>query len=400
VTEHIRRAGQVAWAVVGLALMLVVVGILAWTVRVIFPPLILAGAIVFVLNPVVSWLQRRGLHRALGTLVTYVGIVVVLAGVGFGLRPVVAHQVEELRDHWPEVRDKVNRWVDDRAAASKGKPYEFTREELYDFFSTGNRSLGEQVERVRDLGVRVFHVLLILVLGPVLAFYLLVDLPHLRRVAEGLVPPRARAEVMVVARRLNQAIGGFFRGQLLVAFLVGVLCSVGLAVIGLPFWLLIGMIAGLFNMIPLVGPWIGGVPGVVVALTTREPITAVWVVVIMVAAQQIDNHFITPTVMHRTVKLHPAAVILALVAGGTLAGFAGLLLAVPTAAVLKILASHLWRVHVLGEPLEAWDAEMEAAARQAGVGFVERVPAGAGSEGTDVPPGDAVGTTASGGRSR
>lgn len=392
-TEHIRRAGQVAWAVVGLALMLAVVGVVAWTVRVIFPPLILAGAIVFILNPVVTWLQRRGVHRALGTLATYVGIAVVLSGVGFGLRPIVAHQVDEFREQWPEVRDKVNQWVDDRAAASKGKPYEFTRDELYDFFSTGNRSIGEQVERVRDLGVRVFHVLLILVLGPVLAFYLLVDLPHVRRVAEGLVPARARDEVMVVARRLNRAIGGFFRGQVLVALIVGILCSVGLAAIRLPFWLLIGMIAGLFNMIPLVGPWIGGVPGVIVALTTREPITAVWVVVIMAAAQQIDNHFITPTVMKWTVKLHPAAVILALVAGGTLAGFAGLLLAVPTAAVLKILASHLWRVHVLGEPVEAWDAAMEAEAAQPGVGFVERVPADGGEPEADP-------AAASGGRSR
>lgn len=392
-TEHIRRAGQVAWAVVGLALMLGVLGVAAWTVRMIFPPLILAGAIVFILNPVVTWLQRRGVHRALGTLATYVGIAAVLAGVGFGLRPIVAHQVDEFREQWPEVRDKVNRWIDDRAAASKGKPYEFTRDELYDLFTTGNRSIGEQVERVRDLGVRVFHVLLILVLGPVLAFYLLVDLPHVRRVAEGLVPARARGEVMVVARRLNGAIGGFFRGQVLVALIVGILCSIGLAAIRLPFWLLIGMIAGLFNMIPLVGPWIGGVPGVIVALTTREPITAVWVVVIMAAAQQIDNHFITPTVMKWTVKLHPAAVILALVAGGTLAGFAGLLLAVPTAAVLKILASHLWRVHVLGEPVEAWDAAMEAEAAQRGVGFVERVPADGGEPESDP-------AAASGGRSR
>lgn len=390
-TEHIRRAGAVAWAVVGLALMLGVLGLVAWTVRVIFPPLILAGAIVFILNPVVSWLQRRGLHRVLGTALAYLGIVVVFVGAGFGLRPVVAHQVDELRDRWPEVRDKVNRWIDDRAEASKGKPYEFTREELYDFLSTGDGSIGEQINRVRDLGVRVLHVLLVLVLGPVLAFYMLVDLPRLRSVAQALVPEHARAEVTVVARRLNQAIGGFFRGQVLVALIVGVLCSIGLAAIRLPFWLLIGMIAGIFNMIPLVGPWVGGVPGVVVALTTREPITAVWVVVVMVAAQQIDNHFITPTVMHRTVKLHPAAVILALVAGGALAGFAGLLLAVPTSAVLKILVSHLWRVHVLGEPLEVWDAGMEAEAVQPGVGFVERVP------------GDGPGETepaTSGGRSR
>jgi predicted PurR-regulated permease PerM len=112
------------------------------------------------------------------------------------------------------------------------------------------------------------------------------------------------------------------------------------------------MVAGFFNMIPLIGPWIGAIPGVMIALTTRDFGTAVWVAVIMATVQQIDNHFITPNVMQRAVKLHPAAVMLALLAGGTLGGFFGLLLAVPTAAVLKILASHLWRTYVLGEPIE------------------------------------------------
>jgi predicted PurR-regulated permease PerM len=120
------------------------------------------------------------------------------------------------------------------------------------------------------------------------------------------------------------------------------------------------MIAGLFNIVPLIGPWIGGVPGVIVALTTGDLGQAIGVVVVMVAAQQIDNHFITPYVMQRAVKLHPAAVILALLAGGSIAGFAGLLVAVPTAAVLKIVIGHLWRVHILGEPVEEWQAAAEA----------------------------------------
>jgi predicted PurR-regulated permease PerM len=195
-------------------------------------------------------------------------------------------------------------------------------------------------------------VLLIVVLSPIIAFYLLVDLPHTRRVLDSLVPSAARPEVEAVARRLNRAMGGFFRGQLAVALIVGVLCSSGLATIGLKFWFLVGMIAGLFNLIPLIGPWIGGVPGVAIALTTGSLLQALGVVIVMVAVQQIDNHLITPQVMQRAVRLHPAAVMLALLAGGTLGGLFGLLLAVPGAAALKIIGGHLWRVHVLGEPVE------------------------------------------------
>jgi predicted PurR-regulated permease PerM len=185
----------------------------------------------------------------------------------------------------------------------------------------------------------------------------LVDLPHTRRVVESLVPRGSRVEVEAVARRLNRAMGGFFRGQLAVALIVGILCSIGLAIIGLKFWFLVGMIAGVFNLVPLIGPWIGGIPGVAIALTTGSPLQALFVVAIMAGVQQVDNHFITPQVMQRAVRLHPAAVILALVAGGTLGGFFGLLLAVPAAAALKIVASHLWRVHVLGEPVDLAEPE-------------------------------------------
>jgi predicted PurR-regulated permease PerM len=361
VTDGLRRAGQLSWAVVGIAALLAVLGLVAWTFRVVFPPLVLAGAIVFVLNPVVTRLQRRGVPRALGATFAYVAVLGSIAAAGFLLAPLAADQARELGAEWPEIRERVERWVDDRAADSQGTFWEFTREELEDSFSQGDTTLREQLDRARDIGIQVFHVLLILFLGPIVAFYLLVDLPHIKKVAESLLPEGARDEVLHVAHRLNRAIGGFFRGQLLVAFIVGVMCSVGLLLIGLRFWFLVGMIAGLFNVIPLIGPWVGGIPGVVIALTTGSPLQALGVVIVMVTAQQIDNHFITPQVMHRAVQLHPAAVILALLAGGTLGGFFGLLLAVPVAAVLKILVGHVWRVHVLGEPVAVEAAEQAAA---------------------------------------
>src|SRR3546814_12074307 len=95
---------------------------------------------------------------------------------------------------------------------------------------------------------------------------MLVDLPHIRRVCRSLVPERARGDVMVVSRRLSAAIGGYFRGQLAVAFVVGTMSSIGMLIIDLPFWLIVGMVAGLFNMIPIIGPWVGAVTGHVIAL--------------------------------------------------------------------------------------------------------------------------------------
>jgi len=383
VTEALRRAGQVAWAAVGVAALVAVLGLIAWTVRVIWPPLILAAAIVFLLNPVVTRLHRHRVPRAAGAALAYLAVIgaVVLAGVL--IYPLAQDQGRELGDEWPEIKARAERWIDDRAAESQGTFWEFTRVELEDAFTADDVPLSEQLDRARDLGLQVFHVLIILVLAPFIAFYLLVDLPRVRAVMESLVPDGARDEVLHVCRRLNRAIGGFFRGQLAVAAIVGVMCSIGLLIIGLRFWFLVGMIAGLFNIIPLIGPWIGGIPGLLIALTTGSPLQALGVVIVMAGVQQIDNHFITPQVMQRAVQLHPAAVILALLAGGTLGGFLGLLLAVPAVAVLKIVCGHLWRVHVLGQPFE--EAAFAEAAAEGGGPVQDVVP--------DPPPGPEPVTT-------
>ena len=360
--ERIRRAGQVSWALVGMAAVVAVVGVVFWTVRIIWPPLILAGAIVFVLHPVVTRIQRRGVPRVVAVALTYLGILLGFVLIGLSIAPLATSQADEFADDWPEIREDVEDTIDEWADRSENWAIKIpTVDEIErEFDERGDRTIEERITQIRDIGGRVFHLALIVFLAPILAFYLLVDLPRLRMVTESMIPPGSRDEVLHVGRRLSRAIGGFFRGQLLVALIVGTMVSVGLLIIRLKFWLLVGMIAGVFNIIPLIGPWVGAVPGVIIALTTRDFGTAVWVAIVMAGAQQIDNHFISPLVMQRAVKIHPAAVLLALVAGGSLGGFFGLLLAVPTAATLKILAGHLWRTHVLGEPFAQAAAEEEA----------------------------------------
>jgi predicted PurR-regulated permease PerM len=374
--ERIRRAGTTAWAVCGLAALLALLGAVAWVFRVVWPPLILASAIVFVLNPVVTFLQRRHVPRALGTAIAYLGVVAIIGLGALLVAPLAQRQADELSEEWPRIRADLEEDVNDLAERSEENdwPVHIPRwDELGDSFGgEEERTFEEELDRVRELGLRVFHVAIIFILAPIIAFYLLVDLPHIKRVVESLIPSSRQVEAHVVGRRLARAIGGFFRGQLIVALIVGTMVSIGLLVIDLPFWLLVGMIAGLFNMIPLIGPYIGGIPGIVIALTTGGGTgQVIGVVAVMVIAQQVDNHFITPNVMQRVVKLHPAAVMLALLAGGTIGGFFGLLMAVPAAAVIKILVGHAWRTYVLGEPIE--DVAAEVAEDDEGGGLVADV---------------------------
>lgn len=340
----------------GIVAIAAVVLFMLWQVHVVFAPLALAATIVFVLNPIVTRLEARRIPRAAGAALSYLGALLIVGLAGLALTPLVGGQVDQAREDFPEIRQKVEDFVNEKSEQSEIDDWPVKIPEydkLLDELSPPERDFRGQIDRLREVGSTVFHIGLILVLAPIIAFYLLVDLPHTSRVLQGLLPPSIRDEVNLVGRRLARALGAYFRGQLAVALIVGVMCSIGLTIIGLKFSFIIGMIAGLFNIVPLIGPWIGGVPGVIVALTTGSPVKALLVVAIMAGVQQIDNHFITPQVMQRAVALHPAAVMLALLAGGTLGGFVGLLLAVPLTAALRIVASHLWRYRVLGEPMDA-----------------------------------------------
>ena len=352
--EKLRLIGARSWALLGFFGVAAVVLFVIWRVRVIFPPLLIAATIVFLLNPVVHRLAQRGMPRTAAAALTYLAVLLGGAILVLALSPLVGGQVDELREDYPEMRQRVEDFVDDRARESEVEDWPVkvpTYDRLLNELSPPERDLRDQISRLREYGTTLLHLGLIVVLAPIIAFYLLIDLPHTHDVIQSLIPPNMRDEVNLVGRKLSRALGSYFRGQLAVALIVGVLCSIGLSIIGLKFAFIVGMIAGLFNIVPLIGPWIGGIPGVIIALTTGSVFKALLVVAVMAGVQQIDNHFITPQVMQRAVALHPSAVMLALLAGGTIAGFVGLLLAVPVTAALRIVGSHLWRHHVLGEPL-------------------------------------------------
>lgn len=166
---------------------------------------------------------------------------------------------------------------------------------------------------------------------------------------------------MYVGNQLATALGSFVRGQLLVAMIVGALSSIALYFLGLPFWLLIGLTAGLLNLVPFVGPFVGGALAALVALVINQSVTqALWAVGLFTAIQQFDNHVVTPIVQRARVNLSPMVIVLALIAGGTLAGLLGVLVAVPTVTAARIVIGHLWRTRVLGESWqEASDAMIE-----------------------------------------
>jgi predicted PurR-regulated permease PerM len=347
--ERFMRVGIVAWCGIGVIILGYLMVRLMLYVNPVVPPLLIAVAVVYLLNPLVSALERRGVPRVAGAGIVYLLFLCIVALAMSLLVPVVARQIAQMIDHFPDYLADGQANIRRVAARFGQEPnFRLDAEQVREWLSAGEnrQTVTRYLTGLRSVTSSLISGIIIFVLGPVMAFYLLVDLPRLRRGAMALVPPSRREEIRGLMDRIGQAVGGFFRGQLLVALFVGVASSIGLWAIGLPFWLLVGIVAGVFNLVPLVGPFIAGGLAVVIALVSGEPITALWAALVLLAVQQIDNHLISPNVMGRTVQLHPVVVMLALLVGAHFAGLFGMLVIVPLVAVAKIVFLFMWSKYV------------------------------------------------------
>jgi predicted PurR-regulated permease PerM len=299
-----------------------------------------------------------------GALLAFFILLATLVAVGALIWPTVQRQALEFVDQLPDLYGSSVEWLQDTADRfgldldeffSQGAIEEWladpaNQETLQNLLQGFGAGAGMVIRGVTET-------IAIVILAPVLALYILIDVNRFKQQSLDLTPPKYREEVNYVGHEVGTALGSFVRGQLLVAFIVGVASSVGMWAIDLPFWLLVGILAGILNMIPFLGPIVGGAVAVIIALLNGDPWQAVWAVAIMVAVQQVDNHLITPMVQRARVNLSPLVIVLALVIGGAVAGLLGVLVAVPLTAAVRIIAGHLWRTRVLGQ---SWQEASEA----------------------------------------
>jgi predicted PurR-regulated permease PerM len=344
------RWGLLAWSLIGLLILLFVTyRFVLYPIRIIFPPLVVALIVIYLLNPLVAALCSRGIPRIWATLIVYL---VFLGIVGLALAyliSAVSHQVTEFVKGVPALLTKAQADLS-RALARLGVHVD-TNALVKSLSPSGSGA--SFVGRITSFTSGVVHVALVLVLGPLLAFYLLVDLPKIQRGAEALIPASRRAEMRDLAQRVGGTLGGFFRGQLLVALAVGVTTMLGFYIVGMPFFALLGAVTGLFALVPLIGTVIAAIPMLFVALTASGHTGGLlhirgggWLAlaggIVLILVQQLDTRLLSPQLLGRASRLNPVTVLLSLLIGGTLLGLWGMLLAVPTVAALKVIALHLW----------------------------------------------------------
>jgi predicted PurR-regulated permease PerM len=324
--------------------MIVLAGVLLWCaylVRDVLLIIYVSGLFAIGFSPIVRMIERQKLlpigstrfPRWLAILILYLAILGTVALVLFLTFPPL---VEQGRALWAKLPDMFERGQ--QFLLSKGwlKEHLSLWQAVERAPGTGGDAATKVIGAVANVAGGIFGFVTILIL----TFYLLVDAANLRASMLRLFPRRQRERVDAASREVTIKVSAWLGGQLLLAGVIGVTSAVGLWALGVPFFYVLALISAIGEMIPVVGPLLSAIPAIAVAATV-SPKTVLFVVIFFILQQQLENHILVPKIMSRQVGVSPVTVIVALLIGGSLLGIVGAILAVPTVAILLVVAAEL-----------------------------------------------------------
>jgi putative permease len=320
---------------------LIIVMVLLPAMLGILTPIIVSVLLVYLLDPLVTRLESTGIHRILAILILFAVIGLLLFFVLRQLLPMVGHQLAQIVD---AARDsRLENFVAQQRALLAEKFPILQNSQVAERLNQEISAFVERfVSRTLAFVVGMFSAITTVVVIPFFTFFLLKDGRRMRKLIIAMVPNRYFEMALILLHKTSLQLGNYIRGQLIVAAAVGTLCTLALYLLDVPYFLFIGAIAGLANMIPYFGPIVGGVPAVIVGFIDKGTFGIVIAIIIAFASiQLLENVLISPFVVARSVNLHPLAVILVILAGGSLLGIMGMLLAVPVTSIIKVTVEEL-----------------------------------------------------------
>ncbi len=317
-------------------------GILAFIFSIlrILTPFFIGFIIAWLLNPFVNYLQRKDINRVLATIIVYTGLLLFLYIFFDAFIPLFSSQINEFVSTLPNIVDTLKNWIDSilvkidvganfDVSSLKTQVFDFI-EEYENNITTNLPSLAVQVITSFVSGLGNFAV------GLLIGFFMLFDFSKISVTLVKLVPVGIQDDFKMLMGAINKTAKHFVNGVLVMSFIVFIITSLGLYLVGLRAPLLFGLICGITNIIPILGPYIGGFIAVTVGLAQSTTI-GVLVLLVIVAIQMVEGELITPLVMSRVMKLHPVTIILSLLIFGHLFGIVGMIIATPIVAIIKIL---------------------------------------------------------------
>ena len=325
---------------IGLVFVLLLASYLVYQIAVVVLVLLLTLLFSVIISGPVDYLEHRGIDRGLGTLAVLGGLILVLGIVGAALAPVIEEQTVELAKTFPELlANAQDLAVRLQGAVGLQTTFGLDPQNLLD--SARNFLSGGALATVANVGASVANVISFAVVIIIATIYGVARPWPLINGFVALFPAGRRQRVREILKAVYETVQRWFLGQLVSMTIIGILSTVALSLIGIPFALLLGIFSGLVSFMPFVGPAISVIPPVLLALI-GTPVDALWVILAYASIQMIESYLIYPLVMSRAVSLHPAVVMFALLIMGTLFGFVGVLLAVPLVTALHVLLLELW----------------------------------------------------------
>lgn len=302
----------------------------------------IALIIAYFLNPLVGILEKKKIGRGFGVLIIYLGMFFSIYLLMKTIGPRMGDEVGKLVSNTPTyINDIYDFGLGIYEKYSPGMDslpinMESVEEGLSDTLDSIKTFIGNSIVNVANATMRLFSRFVNLILIPVLTFYFLKDKDKYKDKIGELVPKNYRKDIFKLSKDIDKELGNYIRGQLLVCLFIGVMTSIALLIIGIDFALIIGIFAGIFNIIPYLGPVIGLIPAVIFA-ALEDPSKIIWVVISMSAIQQIESSFVSPKIVGDSVGLHPTVVMIAVLIGGGYFGLIGMLLAVPIVASSRVI---------------------------------------------------------------
>ncbi|MGB9594440.1 MAG: AI-2E family transporter, partial [Anaerolineae bacterium] len=341
------------WVVAGI---FILAALAFYQFRRILGPVALALILAYVLNPAVSFLHRRlRVPRTLAALLVLLVLLGIIALVPILVIPALVDQVRGLNLSIQQV-------LDFAISLLKGPiviaGFTLDTTQLYDQVSASLQSLFSSLAASSvNLLLNIASGLAWFVLILVLAFWFVKDAPYIREKVMALAPVRYQRDMRLLLVQVVRVWQAFLQGQLILCLVVGVAVAITMTIVGLPYALLMGLIAGVLELIPNVGPTVAAVPAVLVALLRGSnylPLSPFWFAVLVaglyVLIQQVENNVLVPRIMGYSLNLHPLVVLLGVLMGASLAGVLGIFLAAPTLATLRVLGRYVYRKLLDEEP--------------------------------------------------
>lgn len=301
-------------------------------------PFLMGAGVAYLMDPLADRLERQGFSRIWAVVLLTVGAVFLFVAVMVLLLPELMRQTGQLINAAPQMITQLHQFVTTHYPnlLPEGSTI---GQSLSEMASKLSESSGKLLTTVLGSVLGVFGTIALLVIVPVVAFYLLLDWDHMVERIDEMLPRQHADTIRRLAREIDQALAGFVRGQIVVILILGTFYSISLGLIGLPFGFAIGALAASLSFIPYVGVLVGGATAIGVALFSfwGQPVWIGAVIAVFAIGQAVEGNYLQPKIVGGHVGLHPVWLMLALSVFGTLFGFPGLLIAVPLAAALGVL---------------------------------------------------------------